>query len=403
MPAPLPGSTLPTSAVVRNERRNTPYHRAQEKRRQQEVLAQLNQDEPLMLTKASARQLQGRGVEARDRLLGKEEVARVAKSCKPLEKPEIAETVTTTKVEPEATEQVEPQPDTARLPAPPKKKISMASLPHGPAYHADISKKEACDLLLENDGAKVSGKFLIRDSEADEFVLSVVYKEKITHHLIGVRNGKITLNKKTTPASNVVQLTRYLRSKRADLKWPVPLVKPVLSKAAKQLQIEAANVPEELVEETEKEAKNQDNQRTDDVETGTAEVEPSVGGGDMLGVLDAQAVDIVRSKHMGDMTRETHAPFNPLRGSASSARHPSVNHQAESILRETGAQRLASSPVKQHTGAVLKDVKADASFFDPTPDKIFARLSESVGHIQRATDVLAGKKLITPAVPNKAK
>jgi len=94
-------------------------------------------------------------------------------------------------------------------------------------YHKGINKKAAEEKLLANDGAKTAGKFLIRDQgkAANEYILSVVYKEKPTHHTIVMQgNGVITLNKTATKCKTVAELIKFCAVKQKSIKWPVPLL-----------------------------------------------------------------------------------------------------------------------------------------------------------------------------------
>jgi hypothetical protein len=90
--------------------------------------------------------------------------------------------------------------------------------------HPAISKEEADRLLLAGNGGSTSGKFLFRAKKGTvgEYVLSVIYKSKPTHHNVGVDNdGNFTVNKQPTGFGTLAEVATHLGSKRP--KWPVPL------------------------------------------------------------------------------------------------------------------------------------------------------------------------------------
>jgi len=108
-----------------------------------------------------------------------------------------------------------------------------------PAFlHQGIKKSVAEELLLANGGAKITGKFLIRTkteiadpSNHIEFVLTVIYKGKVTNHTIycdgDVPGGALVLNKMKTDFTDLAELMDHLKEKRKPLRWPVPLVEAV--------------------------------------------------------------------------------------------------------------------------------------------------------------------------------
>lgn len=96
----------------------------------------------------------------------------------------------------------------------------------GPYYHGTLSKDAANHLLLADNGKSEDGKFLFRASKENdlEYILSVVYKGKPTHHQVVRRavGDSFTVNKTmTTSSTSLVQLHEYLTQERP--KWPVAL------------------------------------------------------------------------------------------------------------------------------------------------------------------------------------
>ena len=69
-----------------------------------------------------------------------------------------------------------------------------------------------------------AGQFLVRDSKDEgEFVLSVEYKGKPTHHAIKRDGDVLCINGKKTECASIKDLIAHLNTKRKDLKWPIPL------------------------------------------------------------------------------------------------------------------------------------------------------------------------------------
>lgn len=66
-------------------------------------------------------------------------------------------------------------------------------------------------LLLENDGSNVDGKFLFRNRiSTEDFVLSVIYKGKPTHHMIQTTSGgELKLNNQETGCRDFVEVRVY--------------------------------------------------------------------------------------------------------------------------------------------------------------------------------------------------
>lgn len=104
-------------------------------------------------------------------------------------------------------------------------------------YHTQLDKARAEAMLLEDGGANVSGKHLVRckGGSTNDFVLSVIYKGTPTHHAL-VRESEgaeFTLNKQPTGETSLEGVLAAYREKKP--KWPVPLtdiVRPISSGAA---------------------------------------------------------------------------------------------------------------------------------------------------------------------------
>ena len=98
-------------------------------------------------------------------------------------------------------------------------------------YHGEITKKDSHELLLANSGQDISGKFLLRDRPEyeNEHILSVIYKGKVTHHLIkpDSRGKLLMLNNQACEeeVTTLEELAMYLRV--AHARWPVPLTEGV--------------------------------------------------------------------------------------------------------------------------------------------------------------------------------
>jgi hypothetical protein len=93
--------------------------------------------------------------------------------------------------------------------------------------HPVMTKPEAAALLATGD--KHDGKFLLRPRAAGndkEFVLSVIYKGKPTHHLLAqTPDDSFTVNSNKLPCSNLDDVVEHLRVARSF--WPVPLKEQV--------------------------------------------------------------------------------------------------------------------------------------------------------------------------------
>jgi hypothetical protein len=109
--------------------------------------------------------------------------------------------------------------------SPPKKFIYL---------HELLSQAKANVLLTANGGLSVSGKFLVRSAakehaeDAEKFILSVVYKKKITHHVIGREDdGYLSITGRPTQCGTLIDLVNFLSQKQASVMWPVPLTEGV--------------------------------------------------------------------------------------------------------------------------------------------------------------------------------
>jgi len=97
-------------------------------------------------------------------------------------------------------------------------------------FHGPLAKDAAEELILGDDGASTSGKFLIRSKgkSNDEFILSVIYKKSATHHTVA-REGageEFKVNKQPSDGATTLEaVVAFLRNKNP--KWPVPLTEAV--------------------------------------------------------------------------------------------------------------------------------------------------------------------------------
>ena len=93
-------------------------------------------------------------------------------------------------------------------------------------FHGKINKEKAEAKLSGGS----DGKFLFRAKPKEgEYILSVVYKGKPTHHPVSnAESSTFTLNKQPTPCRTLQDLAKWLESKRQ--KWPVALTEGVTRK-----------------------------------------------------------------------------------------------------------------------------------------------------------------------------
>jgi hypothetical protein len=103
-----------------------------------------------------------------------------------------------------------------------------------PYMHFGLAKAEANDLLLADGGAKVTGKYLIRQiepngaNEAGRYTLSVIYKTKATHHALDRGDdGIFLIGDRSTNCTTFESVVEYLAKKQKAVRWPVPLVQGV--------------------------------------------------------------------------------------------------------------------------------------------------------------------------------
>ena len=96
--------------------------------------------------------------------------------------------------------------------------------------HKKINKVKADEILLADGGDGKSGKFLFRTKPktANDFLLSVIYKGKPSHHTCTFEDGTFLLNKNPTKMKTLYDLAAWLEQKRP--KWPVPLTEGVTRK-----------------------------------------------------------------------------------------------------------------------------------------------------------------------------
>jgi len=91
--------------------------------------------------------------------------------------------------------------------------------------HPEMGKPEA-EELLKQGGAVPDGKFLVRKLPESQFVLSVCYKNKPTHHKVALNDAGVMCvgGKQYSTAKNIKTLVKHLSSNPAPPKWPCPLV-----------------------------------------------------------------------------------------------------------------------------------------------------------------------------------
>jgi hypothetical protein len=96
--------------------------------------------------------------------------------------------------------------------------------------HKKINKVKSEELLLADGGEGKPGKFLFRQKPktANDFILSVIYKGKATHHPVVFVDGAFLLNKVATEKKTLYDLAAWLEQKQK--KWPVPLTEGVTRK-----------------------------------------------------------------------------------------------------------------------------------------------------------------------------
>lgn len=89
---------------------------------------------------------------------------------------------------------------------------------------------EATTVLEEGNGLEDSGKFLCWYKPTTEdpgaaLVLSVVFRNRVTHHQItrGAGAAEYSVNGSPTPCTTILEVTKFLSKKRKAIKWPVPL------------------------------------------------------------------------------------------------------------------------------------------------------------------------------------
>ena len=120
--------------------------------------------------------------------------------------------------------------------APEETPAAEAASPAPAFLHQGIKKSVADGLLMADGGDKITGKFLIRTktempdpNDHVEFVLSVIYKGKATHHTIkrDAPGAALVLNGNKSDFTDLAELMDHLKEKRKPLKWPVPLVEAV--------------------------------------------------------------------------------------------------------------------------------------------------------------------------------
>lgn len=96
--------------------------------------------------------------------------------------------------------------------------------------HPGLTKQAANKLLLADEGADQTGKFLLRDdlTSPHSVHISVVFKGNATHHLASRKSpeSSFTLYGKDTKQTTIPDLVAFLGKKRRG--WPVALTEAVL-------------------------------------------------------------------------------------------------------------------------------------------------------------------------------
>lgn len=121
-------------------------------------------------------------------------------------------------------------------------------LPHMTTfYHGPLSKRDCHELLLADMGHDKPGKFLLRDRPdyPKQYILSVVYKGKPTHHLIARQSDSrdFTVNNMSCGAG-VNTLAAVVASRRVEApRWPVPLTDGVVGIPLRDRTMESSSDP----------------------------------------------------------------------------------------------------------------------------------------------------------------
>eukprot|EP00729_Bicosta_minor_P021324 gene21324-31378_t len=96
-------------------------------------------------------------------------------------------------------------------------------------HHAGMTKKEAEATLLPPKTKPVEGRFLFRSSGVEgEYIVSVIFKEKVTHHTLSFQGDTFKLNKKTDLKVGTLEAVHeHLKSKQKPY-WPLKLLQGVV-------------------------------------------------------------------------------------------------------------------------------------------------------------------------------
>ena len=106
---------------------------------------------------------------------------------------------------------------------------AAAPVPAGDDWLFGAMEKTEVEPLIKGNAGGADGSFMVRergDEYPGQYVLSVMYKGKPTHHLVAKKNGSYVAGKSAFGQQDTVQsLVAHLSSKVP--KWPVPLTHPV--------------------------------------------------------------------------------------------------------------------------------------------------------------------------------
>jgi len=286
-------------------------------------------------------------------------------------------------------------------------------------YHGPLPKKSAEKLVTPE------GSFLVRDAKTKgEFVLTVEYKGKPTHHAVKPEGDVLAINGKASECKTLKELVTHLAKKRKALKWPIPLVaangisSKDMEKKKKAFNKDQAQKKKAKEDKKAKKAKEKAKQAKKAKKGPKAKVaapkEPAAEPADAADVVvpdagkkeaiaaalqeavergnealaaagnktwlnenpqapietsnelvasfDANAVDFVRSRDMRDQMWKSRQQFSNVTAGAAPSK---VSLDSEILQRETGAQSVAADILRhhQHTGQVARE-GADVSFFD---------------------------------------
>lgn len=111
-------------------------------------------------------------------------------------------------------------------------------------HNKKYTKPQAGALLSSTPGGLQDGKFFVWPWDKDgEYVISVAFRNKATHHLAKKENDNWVLNKKQYSGGDIAELVAHLGSKQPG--WPVPLNNPLSeAKAAETGKKDGGSAPQ---------------------------------------------------------------------------------------------------------------------------------------------------------------